>query len=646
MNAGAVRQVRRNVRNVVHNYTDAQVKVREATSNDPWGPSSTLMSQIAEYSHNMVAFTDIMQMIWRRLNDHGKNWRHVYKALVLMDYLIKTGSERVAQQCKENIFAIETLKDFQHFEENTDHGRAIRERAKQLVTLLQDEEKLKQERQRAIKARERFLESSQGLAGLDRPRDHSPGPMSPTERPVDVTRPAAPDLEMARPQTSGEEELQLQLAIAMSQEEAERERQRSRSDEVRLQMALKESEHDVAPASAAGAGGLRRPPGERPSAMTDLLSLDLGGGAAAATATAPAAAAAPAAVVADPWGLPAPAPAKPQVSQLVTPGTGRVSLRRGVPSWASCWDMSPLTCCFAHMPPRWIGVWPLSGVRSWMGVVSERLWAVLLPACCRTCSLGVLVARSALPAAAESPPTNRTLGAVRWSWAAAAAAPASIDPWGMPVQPAAPAPKQAAQNDPWSGVSTPVAAADPWSPLDRPPWAPLAAAGPASPAASDPWAPLHSQQPTSPPSDEDEFAELTQRSGGATNGARGASSSPWDMTGLGVTLTPSPVGGASAAAPAPAKPPTSKSPHSFLGENSGLVNLDNLIGAPAPQPAPAAQANPFGWTPSGAVAMANPFQAQNPPPPSINQIRDRRFEPAQSTNPWTSPASAANPFLS
>ena len=60
-------------------------------------------------------------MIWRRLNDHGKNWRHVYKALVLMDYLIKTGNERVAQQCRENIFAIETLKDFQHFEENTDH---------------------------------------------------------------------------------------------------------------------------------------------------------------------------------------------------------------------------------------------------------------------------------------------------------------------------------------------------------------------------------------------------------------------------------------------------------------------------------------------------------------------------------------------
>lgn len=53
------------------------------------------MSEIADLTYNMVAFTEIMQMVWKRLNDHGKNWRHVYKALVLLEYLIKTGSEKV-----------------------------------------------------------------------------------------------------------------------------------------------------------------------------------------------------------------------------------------------------------------------------------------------------------------------------------------------------------------------------------------------------------------------------------------------------------------------------------------------------------------------------------------------------------------------
>ena len=80
---------------IIQIFVSFQVKVREATSNDPWGPSSTMMSEIADLTYNMVAFTEIMQMVWKRLNDHGKNWRHVYKALVLLEYLIKTGSEKV-----------------------------------------------------------------------------------------------------------------------------------------------------------------------------------------------------------------------------------------------------------------------------------------------------------------------------------------------------------------------------------------------------------------------------------------------------------------------------------------------------------------------------------------------------------------------
>lgn len=55
------------------------VKVREATSNDPWGPSSSLMSEIADLTFNVVAFAEVMGMVWKRLNDSGKNWRHVYK---------------------------------------------------------------------------------------------------------------------------------------------------------------------------------------------------------------------------------------------------------------------------------------------------------------------------------------------------------------------------------------------------------------------------------------------------------------------------------------------------------------------------------------------------------------------------------------
>ena len=162
--------MRRTLKNVVLNYSDAQIKVREATSNDPWGPSSTLMSEIADLTYNVVAFTEIMQMIWKRLNDHGKNWRHVYKALVLLDYIIKTGSEKVAQQCRENVYAIETLKDFQHLEENKDQGVNVREKAKQLSALLKDDERLRNERTKALKAKERFAQNSMAIGSTSAPQ--------------------------------------------------------------------------------------------------------------------------------------------------------------------------------------------------------------------------------------------------------------------------------------------------------------------------------------------------------------------------------------------------------------------------------------------------------------------------------------------
>ena len=41
----------------------------------------------------------------------------------MLDYLVKNGSQRVVQQCKDNMFSIETLKDFQYLDkEGKDQG--------------------------------------------------------------------------------------------------------------------------------------------------------------------------------------------------------------------------------------------------------------------------------------------------------------------------------------------------------------------------------------------------------------------------------------------------------------------------------------------------------------------------------------------
>ncbi|KAJ8289922.1 hypothetical protein GJAV_G00006780 [Gymnothorax javanicus] len=309
--------LRRQVKNIVHNYSEAEIKVREATSNDPWGPSSSLMSEIADLTYNVVAFSEIMSMVWKRLNDHGKNWRHVYKAMTLMEYLIKTGSERVAQQCRENIYAVQTLKDFQYIDrDGKDQGVNVREKAKQLVTLLKDEERLREERIHALKTKEKMAQTTSASSAPSAPGmggglgSHTQGSGS--------------DPEQAWPQSSGEEDLQLQLALAMSKEEAEqsslapledaelrwaislsknleeKEERLRRGDDLRLQMAIEESK--------------REKPKAEESSLMELSAVDPWGAPAAPPAVASAGPSPPPTSTAasgpwgpsDPWGATSP----------------------------------------------------------------------------------------------------------------------------------------------------------------------------------------------------------------------------------------------------------------------------------------------------------------------------------------------------
>jgi len=39
-------------KNYTKGYSDTQAKVRDATSNDPWGPSGTQMNELAQLSYN------------------------------------------------------------------------------------------------------------------------------------------------------------------------------------------------------------------------------------------------------------------------------------------------------------------------------------------------------------------------------------------------------------------------------------------------------------------------------------------------------------------------------------------------------------------------------------------------------------------
>lgn len=241
---------RRELKNVVYNYSDAEAKVREATSNDPWGPSSALMGELAEYTYHVQAYGLVMGMLWKRLNDHGKNWRHVYKSLVVLEYLIKTGSERVSQQCKDNLFSIQTLKDFQYVDKDgKDQGANIREKAKQLVSLLKDDERLKDERRRGQQARARhaaIASNAEDTPPVNKKKVQFSG--SDTDSPSredSATRRFEQDVEQARPTDSSEEEMQLKLALQLSKQQAEEEEKLKNREEESLRAAIALSKQET-----------------------------------------------------------------------------------------------------------------------------------------------------------------------------------------------------------------------------------------------------------------------------------------------------------------------------------------------------------------------------------------------------------------
>ncbi|KAI2780987.1 ENTH-domain-containing protein [Daldinia loculata] len=141
-------KVMRSVKNVTKGYSSVQVKVREATSNDPWGPTGTQMSEIAQLTYNSsTEFYDIVDMLDKRLNDKGKNWRHVLKALKVLDYCLHEGSELIVTWARKSIYIIKTLREFVYIdEEGRDVGQNVRVAAKELTALILDEERLRAER--------------------------------------------------------------------------------------------------------------------------------------------------------------------------------------------------------------------------------------------------------------------------------------------------------------------------------------------------------------------------------------------------------------------------------------------------------------------------------------------------------------------
>lgn len=123
-------------------------------------------------------FNEIMPTIYKRFTEkEAREWRQIYKALQLLEFLIKHGSERVIDDARAHISMIKILRNFHYIDDKgKDQGingsflrpkpgafvrlttvLTVRNRAKEIAELLSDLDRVRQERRKAKTTRNKYV---------------------------------------------------------------------------------------------------------------------------------------------------------------------------------------------------------------------------------------------------------------------------------------------------------------------------------------------------------------------------------------------------------------------------------------------------------------------------------------------------------
>jgi len=115
------------------------------------------MNEIARDSYDYEKFNTITRILWESIdNPRPAAWRVVFKALTLLEHLIKNGSEKCVDDGRNHSHLLRGLFNFNYYEGTVDRGQGVREKAKQVVELVADDERIREERTKAKLLREKF----------------------------------------------------------------------------------------------------------------------------------------------------------------------------------------------------------------------------------------------------------------------------------------------------------------------------------------------------------------------------------------------------------------------------------------------------------------------------------------------------------
>ncbi|CAM0882809.1 unnamed protein product [Alopecurus aequalis] len=152
-----VREIKREVNLRVLQVPEIEQKVLDATSDEPWGPHGSDLADIARATNKYGDCQIILNVLWQRLGNTDANWRHLYKALAVAEYLLANGTERAVDGIIDNSSQIAVLTRFEFVEPNgKDVGLNVRKKAETVLAIVDDREKLQQVREKAAATKDKY----------------------------------------------------------------------------------------------------------------------------------------------------------------------------------------------------------------------------------------------------------------------------------------------------------------------------------------------------------------------------------------------------------------------------------------------------------------------------------------------------------
>lgn len=105
--------------------------------------------------------------------------------MLLLNYLVRNGSERVVTSSREHIYDLRSLENYTCIDEfGKDQGINIRHKVRELIDFIQDDDKLREERKKAKKNKDKYVGLSSEAMGMrfgggdrwmDSPKWNKPG---------------------------------------------------------------------------------------------------------------------------------------------------------------------------------------------------------------------------------------------------------------------------------------------------------------------------------------------------------------------------------------------------------------------------------------------------------------------------------------